>query len=312
MFSVVIPLFNKASFVGRAIDSVLGQTVTEFELLVVDDGSTDGGSRVVERFHDPRLRLLRQENAGVSAARNRGIEAALGRWITFLDADDEWNIDFLETILRLTNRFSEAGLCATAYSIVTPDGRSRSPKFRGIPKSGWEGIIDDYFRCAAFSEPPVCSSAVAIRREVFADVGGFAPGKRMGEDLDMWGRIALKYPVAFSSRIGSIYHKDIEDSACLTFHDGDEHPFVASVEKLRMEGAPVLVSEDDVDCYLARLRLENARQYVLNGNYQRATEMVAQIARPEFRLRRLMWGSRFNSITHRIWKVWRRHERSSA
>ena len=111
IISVVIPLYNKERYIARAIQSALGQTYGDFELIVVDDGSTDGSVDIVSQFADTRLRLINQANAGVGAARNRGIKDAKYELITFLDADDEWMPDFLETVLELREEFPEASLC---------------------------------------------------------------------------------------------------------------------------------------------------------------------------------------------------------
>ena len=205
-FSVVIPLYNKERCIARAIQSVLNQTYSDLELMIVDDGSTDGGAEVVESFTDPRVRLVSQENAGVSAARNRGIAEARADMIAFLDADDEWLPGFLETILRLAERFPESGAFAMAYEVVDARLRHRTPRFRGIPRPPWEGVIPNYFRGS-----PVWSSAVVIPRRVFDAVGFFSVGRARGEDLDMWCRIALKFPIAYSTQVGAIYRQDADN-----------------------------------------------------------------------------------------------------
>ena len=120
--SVVVPLFNKADCVERAIRSVLGQTVPCGEIIVVDDGSTDDGYRVVEAIEDSRVKLFRQDNQGPSSARNKGVAEAQGELVAFLDADDEWRPSFLETIVNLRAEYPEAGAYATAYQILEPGG----------------------------------------------------------------------------------------------------------------------------------------------------------------------------------------------
>jgi len=210
--SVVIPLYNKEPHIARAIRSVLTQTFRDFELIVVDDGSTDGGAEAVRAIHDPRVRLVRQENAGVSAARNRGIGESRADLVALLDADDEWLPDFLTTIMRLQTRFPNCGAYAVARDVVEKGGHRWTPSCRGIPAPPWEGVIPNYFRYA--DEYPVHVSGVAIPRRVFHTVGLFLEQARFFEDIEMWTRIALRYPIAFSSQVLEIYHKDAENRAC--------------------------------------------------------------------------------------------------
>jgi glycosyltransferase involved in cell wall biosynthesis len=132
--SVVIPLFNKDNYIERAIRSILDQTSPCSEIVVVDDGSTDGGHRIVESIEDYRIRLFRQQNQGCSAARNKGIEEARGELVAFLDADDEWKPWFLEVILGLWTKHSEAGAYATTYEIQEPDGYTYIPSYKEIPR----------------------------------------------------------------------------------------------------------------------------------------------------------------------------------
>lgn len=205
MFSVVIPLYNKEHTIERAIRSVLSQTVQDFEIIVVDDGSTDDGPQRAARIVDQRIRVIRQENQGVSAARNRGIAEAQYDLIAFLDADDEWMPTFLETIVRLVASFPQAAVFATSYLFCKGEGITWGPVLRGLPDPPWEGILDDYFGLAARSDPPVCSSAVVARKEAIQAVGGFPVGVTAGEDLLTWARLAAHCTIAYASSQQSVY-----------------------------------------------------------------------------------------------------------
>jgi hypothetical protein len=192
-----MPLYQKGATVERAIASVLAQTVGDFELVVVDDGSTDAGPALARACRDRRVTVVGQANAGVAAARNRGIAATAGDLVAFLDADDRWEPDFLETILRLRGAFPHCAMFATRYRVVAPDGWSRPARVRGVPAGAWEGVLGDYFAVAAASEPPVWTSAVAITRAALLEAGCFAVGVSSGEDLLLWAQVAARHPVAW-------------------------------------------------------------------------------------------------------------------
>jgi hypothetical protein len=215
MFSVVIPLYNKGQTIERAIRSVLVQTVPEFEVVVVNDGSTDEGPGVVERMADSHIRLVHQENQGVSAARNRGIAEARFDLIAFLDGDDEWKPTFLETVTRLARTFPEAAVFATSYLFAQEDQRVWPSQLRGVPPAPWEGILTDYFAVAARSDPPLWSSAVAVKKKALLRVAGFPPGVTSGEDLLTWARLALDGEIAFSTQPLSVFHLGTEANPCL-------------------------------------------------------------------------------------------------
>lgn len=202
-FSVVVPLYNKRSTVGRALRSVLVQTVQDFEIVVVDDGSTDGSAEVARAVSDPRIRIIHQANAGVSAARNRGIAEAQHELIAFLDADDEWLPEFLSTIRRMVERYPLAGVYATRYYMQSGE-EQRPAVLRGLPE-GFEGVLEDYFAVACRSEPPVFSSAVCIRKAALQAVGGFRVGITSGEDLLTWARLALQVSIAYSDEPRSVF-----------------------------------------------------------------------------------------------------------
>jgi glycosyltransferase involved in cell wall biosynthesis len=205
-FSVVIPLYNKEATVERALRSVFRQTVQDFEIVIVNDGSTDNGARVVEAIGDSRVRLIHQENQGVSVARNRGIAEARYELIAFLDADDEWLPEFLETIRRMVDRYPDCGLYATRYFLRSLVDRQQPAIVRGIP-GAFEGILENYFKIAVRSTPPVCSSAVCARKSVLTQIGGFPVGVISGEDLLTWARMAARFTIAYSMSCRSIFYQ---------------------------------------------------------------------------------------------------------
>lgn len=272
--SVVIPLYNKAEFVERALQSVFRQTISPFEIVIVDDGSSDGGAQLVERIDNVSIRLIRQANAGVSAARNRGIEAARGTLVAFLDADDEWMPEFLQTVLRLHSRFPSAGAYATAYKVIQGDGSAIIPSLVNVPTEPWEGLLDNYFRaslpidsrliskiksCVQFSfGEPVWSSAVVVKKSVFAEIGGFALGEPQGEDLDMWGRIAIKYPFAYSSKPCSVYHNEVSPYRKIV----KELPFVRYWREAEAMGIIDEAILQDVRDYVNMIQINCAMQCI--------------------------------------------------
>lgn len=199
MISIIIPLYNKEASIAAALRGVLAQTYQDFEIVVVDDGSTDGGAAVVETFTDPRIRLIRQENGGVSAARNRGIAEARGEHIAFLDADDEWIPEFLEEIAALIAEYPECRARATNY-IFNSNGVKSPTILRKMPFTEGRGVLTNYFEVASCSHPPMWTSAVCIDRDLLQEIGGFPIGIKSGEDLLTWARVAVCTNWAYSMK----------------------------------------------------------------------------------------------------------------
>ena len=194
MFDVVISLYNKERFIGAAIESVLAQTYDDWRLFIVDDGSVDDGPKVVERYRDPRLRLIRQANQGVGPARNRGMSEGSAKWIAFLDADDVWNEDHLEELDAVRRSFPDAVLIGCGFR--------RLNGFE-VPKSGRSGAgrrrRSRYFAESAQDRQPFITSSAAVRRSAISEVGDFQPLPG-NEDVELWARLALHGPVASSTR----------------------------------------------------------------------------------------------------------------
>jgi glycosyltransferase involved in cell wall biosynthesis len=187
LVSVVIPTFNYRQFVTEAVDSALGQTYPNCEIIVVDDGSTDGSAEALTRYKD-RIRYIYQKNQGLSAARNTGIVAARGRWIALLDSDDLWHPQKLEMQMRYLFRHPEVGLLGAQPALDISHGWPALNPQRcqsGIPVTLEQLVIRSRFG----------PSSVVIRKQCFERVGLFDPELRSCEDRDMWIRIAAHFPV---------------------------------------------------------------------------------------------------------------------
>ncbi|KAF1079005.1 glycosyltransferase family 2 protein [Methanogenium sp. MK-MG] len=287
--SVVIPLYNKEPHIARALNSVLSQTVQDFEVIVVDDGSTDGGAEVVRSFDDQRIRLIQQENQGVSAARNWGIEAAEAELIAFLDADDEWLPGFLETIQRMREKFANIGAYATAYMICEDNFEKRIAKYKGLPSAPWEGIIPNYFYSMVFGEPPICSSVVAIPKQVFLNIGLFSTESKMGEDLDMWFRIALKYPIAFSYNIGAIYHRESINRACNDISNFEKGSPIIETAQIALKEDITPLNKELILEYVAKLNIYYSIRLIRSGNRKTGRLILINCNTRLFLKRKLLW-----------------------
>lgn len=204
--SVVIPLYNKGNDITQTIQSVLEQTITDFELIVVDDGSTDDSYNRVIAIEDDRIRLLHKENGGVSSARNYGIRAARSQYIAFLDGDDFWEKTYLQEQLKLIADFPDAGMWGTNYAFVK-NGKC-CPCVQGLG-NGFRGYVENYFGTP--HNDLFWSSSVVIKKTVFDVAGTFDERISSSEDLDEWYRIILKFPVVFYDKVLAYYNQDAEN-----------------------------------------------------------------------------------------------------
>lgn len=206
--SVIIPLYNKRETVTRALQSVFAQTVLPEEILIVNDGSTDGSELIVTEINHPLVVLLHQPNSGVSVARNNGISVAKGEWIAFLDADDEWEPEFLKTMQMLTRTYPQTQVVASAYLLQNHLGSKTNILLNKIPFDGKTGQLTNYFEVASCSHPPLWTSAVMAQKEALQSIGGFPVGIKSGEDLLTWARLAVKYKIAYSLEPVAVFIQD--------------------------------------------------------------------------------------------------------
>jgi glycosyltransferase involved in cell wall biosynthesis len=300
--SVVIPLYNKGPYIARALNSVLAQTFQDFEVIVVDDGSTDDGAEVVRGFDDPRIRLIQQENQGVSAARNRGIEAARAELVAFLDADDEWLPGFLRTIEKLIQRYPNSGAYVTSYCKCTTLGEVVPPKLREIPNAENDCMLPSYFRSVALGSFPVNSSNVVIPKHVFDSVGRFPKGVWWSEDSDQWGRIALKYSIAFSWDVQVLIH--CGNSRECKYRQVEVHPFVkTAIERINNNQVPKQILDDLVE-YIAKENINTAVLTLENGDRKEARRLLFQ-CKTKLLFKRKMLYIALSFLPHGIYKILR-------
>jgi glycosyltransferase involved in cell wall biosynthesis len=209
--SVVIPAYNAEAWIARALDSVLAQTRRPREVVVVDDGSTDGTARVAQRY-GPSVRHVYRANAGVAAARNRGIAASTQDWIAFLDADDEWLPEKTERQLEILARHQHLRWCGCAGEFVgdtaPPSGATSDPATCNAEPGGPLS-----FFVAARRQLPLQTSGYIVQRSLLAELGGFDTSLRTGEDRDLWWRIALVYPqLGYYPQVSYRYYVNVPKS----------------------------------------------------------------------------------------------------
>ena len=203
-FSVIIPLFNKEKFIEATLKSVLNQTFIDFEILIINDGSTDNSAQLIKGFDDPRIRYYYKENSGVSSARNDGIEKAQSNYISFIDADDYWYPDFLEEMYKIIQKHPEQKVFSAAIEIET--SKKVIPASYSIIKTNDHEIVN-YFT-ASYKETVICTSCAVFHKSIFEETGNFDIAIKSGQDTDLWIRIGMNFPIVFSWKILARYVYD--------------------------------------------------------------------------------------------------------
>jgi glycosyltransferase involved in cell wall biosynthesis len=263
--TAIIPLYNKATHVREALASIAAQTFPPREIIVIDDGSTDGGDRLVEAMALPGLRLVRQPNAGPGAARNAGIAAATTRFVAFLDADDLWRPQHLDRLAALAIRFPEADLFANRFVTSSHGGGDVAP--------AQDRLIADY-AAAWLDGLIVFTSAVMVRREAALRVGGFSTAANRGEDLALWLKLTGGCPAAYGGTIGAVYREEASDLT-RTPVSGPDAAMLWITDHLASH--PELPEEDrrTLGDYRARLALLHAAESIRFGDRAKARAFLA-------------------------------------
>lgn len=209
-FTVVIPLYNKEHYIIKTLESVFLQTYKDFEIIVVDDGSTDHSYDTANLYSSPKMKLIHQENQGVAVARNVGIEHAQGEYIAFLDADDTWYPHYLENMNNLIEKFPQSDIFVSAYRIVM----RKNTYHYSAHLSDEPALLPSYWNTFQNAYDIVWTSAAIIKKDAIIRAGKFTPGEKIGQDLDLWARVARNNPVvAYHPEISVDYHRDAEQNA---------------------------------------------------------------------------------------------------
>jgi len=281
--SVIIPLYNKRAHIGRCLASIRAQTFTDYEIIIVDDGSTDDGAEIARGFLRDSDRLIQQENEGAAAARNRGIAVMRGQLAAFLDADDEWLPSHLTSLMELERRFPQAGLFSTGIALHGLGGfaiccsiDSREPQ-----------LVPDYFTACLNEPDPVNSSSCAIRREVFEVLGGQALGAHRGEDLELFARVCLRWPLALHPDISTIIHLIAQNRSEKVHKHIAGFPITVEtlVEYLRNGDVPPPLT-DSVRRYLRYCIMASLRNAMLSRDVECTREGLSSSLIAEFGLTR--------------------------
>ncbi len=265
-FSVIMPLYNKAAYVEKAIRSVLEQTYPHYELIVVNDGSKDNSAIISEELLKdiPNARLINQENAGVAVARNNGVTQAKGDYICFLDADDWWDVSFLQEMQQFIKDYPEAGIWGTNYWYV-----KKGKTHVAVPCE--TGYINYPKLYAETSAMPIWTGAVCMSKKIFLEMGGFPKGIKLGEDFLLWSKIALHHKVAFLNKAIAYYNNDIPASlrATRNLHAPEYHMLfkMQYLESVVEKENSALKNKADWKQLLDKLRVNGLLEYWISDEY---------------------------------------------
>lgn len=276
-FVVIVPLYNKAPYVRKALDSIVSQTFRDWELIIVDDGSTDGSAAICEEYLSTlytihrtpleNIRLLSQPNSGVAAARNHGVAESHGEFVCFLDADDWWEPTFLEEMDRLINEYPDAGIYASNY-IYYKTGKTHVAL--NINR-GYINYPEAYLHSDAM---PVWTGAACMPRKVFDELGGFPVGIKLGEDFLLWARTALQYKVAFCEKALAYYNNDVPARlrATKNLHAPkySMHFLLGEIETRVESGKRKVESREEWKALLDKLRVDGMLKYWMSDEYHAA------------------------------------------
>ena len=274
--SVVVPLYNKAAYIDRCLDAILGQSFTDFEVIVVNDGSTDGSEKKVEQRGDSRIKLVHQANAGPGAARNRGAGMASGSWLAFLDGDDAWHGDYLKLNRERIRTVGPEVASLTWAMRVYPQDFSTAEiwKRRGIPEGLFRATADTDAAVIVAMLAHMLPSNTVMRKSAFDELGGFYERNRClySEDAWLYLKTLLRYSAFFDCRDLTVRFEDASELATNLKGVRPVEPFLDEPEGVR-QGCPSAL-RPLADEVLKRRALKTASVYGFWGEFRRSRQLV--------------------------------------
>lgn len=274
-FSVVIPLYNKVGYVHSAVRSVLAQSLAPMEVIVVDDGSTDGSADAVLAIGDPRVRLVRQPNGGVSRARNHGIALARGDWIALLDADDWYHPEMLAALAQAHATCPDAAMLSAGFRTIGHQFGA-DPEAWPVNDGFYEVEVIEDLRLRWMKTAPFCSSSVAIRTDLLQEMQPcFAEGESWGEDLDLWFRVGDRTRVA-AVNAPFVAVRELPDSLSKRpYPRGCLPPFLQRMRDGARSGAIPERHRKSALWFVGQLQITLAREALASGDRAMALRFLA-------------------------------------
>jgi glycosyltransferase involved in cell wall biosynthesis len=268
--SVIIPLFNKGFIISKTLQSVLAQTFTDFEIVIINDGSTDNGFEIVSQFSDERIKLFQQENKGAAAARNLGIEKAKGELIAFLDADDYWFQNHLEELFKLYTDFPNCGIYGSRYYMKISNKKVIKTSYSPSVRNEFRGVLSDYFNASSAFRVGL-TSAILIPKNVLQKDFIFNPEISSGQDLELYTKIAIEKPVAITNLFTIEYNFSLDNQLSKT-------PILQKQLIDFKQFSSVECNNNNLKKFLDAYRLEYALQYRIAGNLEKSDFYLKDIA----------------------------------
>ena len=284
MFSVIIPAYNAEKYILRSVESVLTQTYTNFELIVVNDGSKDNTLNRLKLVSDFRLKVISQTNQGVSIARNTGIINSRGSYICFLDADDEYKKNHLEILSKAIDNYPEGAFFSTKFVVKNMIGVETKDKETGNIYF-YKDFILEQIRKSNFEM--IWTGCICIKREMFDKYGLFEPGVKLGEDIDMWKRIYVHTGVFFCDNLTVVRNRDGSEATKYYKRATKNDP----LDRMPMFLADKTISSDIKKSLIIMNeynKLQVVRSLIINGNKKEARKRLKLIDKNKLPKKRVL------------------------